>query len=109
MGCALTCAVIYYLKRGVGGLHRHLGIIGKHIMEGLGKNRSFSALILASKEGATAKSVLNRIHMDSGQSKHKGLVGINHSHSDDYYSPARQNTRCSVVYTGTVWQRPIFP
>ncbi len=50
------------------------------------------------KEKATAKSVLNRDHMDTGQSKHKGCGGINHVHGDDYYSPARQNTRCSVVY-----------
>lgn len=50
------------------------------------------------KERATAKSVLNRDHMDVGQSKHKGCGGINHAHGDDYYSPARQNIRCSVVH-----------
>lgn len=84
-------------------LHRQLGIIAKHIMEGLGQNRSAGALILV-----TANSVLNRDHMDAGQSKQKGCGGINHAHGDDYYSPARQNTRCSVVYLETVWQRPIF-
>ncbi len=96
MGCALTCAVIHYSKGGIGGLHRHLGIIAKHIMEGLGQNRSSGALIR--KERATAKSVLNRDHMDTDQSKHKGCGGINHAHGDDYYNSARQNTRCSVLY-----------
>lgn len=90
-------------REALAALHRQLGIIAKHIMEGLGQDRSAGALILA-----TAKSVLNRDHMDAGQSKHKGCGGINHAHGDDYYSPARQNTRCSVVYLETVWQTPIF-
>lgn len=50
------------------------------------------------EERVTAKSVLYRDRMDAGQSKHKGGGGINHAHGDDCYSPARQNTRCSVVY-----------
>lgn len=36
--------------------------------------------------------------MDSGQSKLKGYGRINHAGGDDYYSPARRNTRFSVVY-----------
>lgn len=84
-------------------LHRQLGIIAKHIMEGLGQNRSAGALILV-----TAKSVLNRDHMDAGQSKQKDCRGINHAHGDDYYSPARRNTRCSVVYLETFGKGPHF-